>query len=239
MPTPPSAPPKPVTNIWRPELTRLPRLHWRRRLFRNFACLVARILIRLLTQVTILGLERFPSKGPALAVINHLGDADVALLLAALPVAPDGLGKIELRDFPILGRLMDWYGVIWLHRGRPDRRALLCALDALVEGRIVGIAPEGRYSLVHGLEEGSAGAAFLALRSGAPIIPIAMTGTQNERVYGSLRRLRRPQITLSVGEPFRLTRRAYRSDEVRGATRQIMEALARLLPADYRGAYHQ
>lgn len=237
MSTPPSAPPKPVTNIWRPELTRLPRLHWGRRLFRNFARLVARTLIRILTQATILGLEHFPSKGPALVVINHLGDADVALLLAALPVAPDGLGKIELYDFPVLGKLMDWYGVIWLHRGRPDRRALRCALDALAEGRMVGIAPEGRYSLVRGLEEGGTGAAFLALKSGAPIIPIAMTGTQNERVYGSLRRLRRPRTTLSVGEPFRLTRRAYRSDQMRGATRQIMQALARLLPADYRGAY--
>src|SRR5574337_206058 len=106
MSTPPSAPPKPVTNIWRPELTRLPRLHWGRRLFRNFARLVARTLIRILTQATILGLEHFPSKGPALVVINHLGDADVALLLAALPVAPDGLGKIELYDFPVLGKLM-------------------------------------------------------------------------------------------------------------------------------------
>jgi 1-acyl-sn-glycerol-3-phosphate acyltransferase len=233
-----SAPPKPVTNIWRPELTRLPRLHWRRRLFRNFARLVARTLIRLLTQATILGLERFPSKkGPALVVINHLGDADAALLLAALPVAPDGLGKVELHDFPVLGKLMDWYGVIWLHRGQPDRRALRCALAALAEGRILAIAPEGRYSLVQGLEEGSAGAAFLALKANVPILPIAITGTQNERIYSSLRRLRRPQVTLNVGEPFRLMRIADRSDGMRAATRQIMQALARLLPAEYRGAY--
>lgn len=237
MRTPEPAPPKPVTNIWRPEVTRLPRLGPARRLFRNLARLAARTLIRLLTQATIVGLERFPSKGPALVVINHLGDADVALLLAALPVAPDGLGKIELHDFPVLGGLMDWYGVIWLHRGRPDRRALRCALAALAGGRMLAIAPEGRYSLVRGLEEGGAGAAFLALRAGVPIIPVAMTGTQNERVYGSLRRLRRPRVTLSVGEPFRLTGGLDRSVQRRAATRQIMQALARLLPAEYRGAY--
>jgi len=179
------------------------------------------------------GLEHFPSKGPALIVINHLGDTDIALLLAALPVALDGLGKIELYDFPILGILMDWYGIIWLHRGQPDRRAIRCALDGLAEGRLLAIAPEGRYTLTHGLEEGGAGAAYLALKSNVPIVPIALTGTENEHVYGSLHRLRRPQITLTVGQPFYLDS----SKEIQDSTRRIMQALASLLPAEYRGAY--
>ena len=50
---------------------------------------------------------------------------------------------------------MDWYGIIWLHRGQADRRAIRAALDGFAEGRIIVIAPEGRYSLVGGLEEGS------------------------------------------------------------------------------------
>lgn len=233
MPTPPSSLPKPTAAIWRPELTRLPRLHLARRLFRQFARLLARTLIRTLTKAEIRGLEFFPRNGPALIVINHLGDTDIALLLAALPAALDGLGKIELHDFPILGTLMGWYGVIWLHRGQPDRRAIRCALDGLAEGRLLAIAPEGRYTLTHGLEEGGAGAAYLALKANAPIVPLALTGTENEHVYGNLRHLRRPKITLTVGQPFYLDS----SLDVQTATRQIMQTLASLLPPDYRGAY--
>ncbi len=235
MPTPPSIPPKPITNIWQPQLTRLPRLHWGRRAFRSLVRLLARTLIWLLARATVRGLEHFPPTGPALIVVNHLGDADAAILLAALPVAPEALGKVELYDFPILGTLMDWYGIIWLHRGRPDRRALRCALDALAQGRFIAIAPEGRYTLAHGLEQGGAGAAWLALNATVPIVPIALTGTENAKVYGSLRSLQRPHISLTVGEPFEVA--ANDREVLQDATRLIMESLARLLPAEYRGEY--
>ncbi len=232
-----SLPPKPVAVIWHPEWTRLPRLGWARRAFRRFVRLLARLLIALLARAEVRGLEHFPRRGPALLVVNHLGDADAALLLAALPVAPDVLGKVELRAFPLLGRWMEWYGTIWLHRGRPDRRALRCALSGLAEGRFLVIAPEGRYTLTGGLEEGSAGAAYLALKACVPIVPIALTGTENARVYGSLRRLRRPRMTLTIGEPFSLQETGHGQPAWRAGTQRVMEALACLLPPEYRGAY--
>jgi 1-acyl-sn-glycerol-3-phosphate acyltransferase len=68
-----------------------------------------------------MGWITFPARVPALLVVNHLGDADGPLLVSALPASPDALGKIELYDFPVLGKLLDWYGMIWLHRGKPDR----------------------------------------------------------------------------------------------------------------------
>jgi 1-acyl-sn-glycerol-3-phosphate acyltransferase len=170
--------------------------------------------------------------------VNHLGDADTAFLLGFLPFLPEALGKVELYEFPILGRLMDWYGIIWLHRGRPDRRALGCAMDVLAEGRFIVIAPEGRYSLVRGLEEGSPGAAYLALKAKAPVVPIALTGTENTSVYGDLRRLKRPKITLTVGQPFHLLNEgAEVQDNLQSGTRKIMESLAQLLPIEYRGFY--
>jgi len=237
MPNQPSSPPKPVSEVWRPELTRLPRLHWRRRFYRAFWRGLCNLVITLLTNRTVEGLDNFPENGPALVVVNHLGDADAPLLVGSIPTSLDALGKIELYDFPILGKLMEWYGIIWLHRGRADRRAIRRAMDGLAEGRFIVIAPEGRYSLVRGLEEGQQGAAYLALKADVPIIPVAFIGTENEHVYGHLKRLRRAPVTLRVGEAFRLSQQADRREMMREGTRQIMEALANLLPESYRGAY--
>ena len=230
-------PPKPITNIWRPERTQLPPLNPGRRLFRRIAHLLARFILAVLTRPTISGLEHLPAPGPALLAVNHLGDADAAILLAAFPTGPEVLAKIEMLDFPIVGRLMDWYGCIWLHRGRPDRRALRCALDAFEAGRSVIVAPEGRYTLAHGLEPGGKGAAYLAHQAGVPVIPLALTGTQNDNVYGSLRRLQRPRISLRVGEPVMLARGEVGRAALEADTGRIMHSLASLLPEEYRGAY--
>jgi 1-acyl-sn-glycerol-3-phosphate acyltransferase len=196
-----------------------------------------KLLIFTLTRPTVKGLENFPKHGPALIVINHLGDADVVLVGAYAPVMFEGMGKIELRDHWFAGPIMSAYGIIWVHRGRPDRKAIRAALDGLAEGRIVGIAPEGRQTTIGGLEEGNEGAAFLALKAGVPIVPVAMTGTENENIYGHIKRFRRARVTLSVGKPFFLREQADRQDMMREGTKQIMQSLAELLPESYRGNY--
>ena len=170
-------------------------------------------------------------------VINHLGDADAPLLVGTAPISPDALGKIELYDLRFWGRLMDWYGVIWLHRGQADRRAMRAALDGLAEGRIIVIAPEGRYSLIGGLEEGNQGAAYLAYKADVPIIPVVVIDTENAHVYGHLKRWRRAPVTLRVGRAFRLSQQTDRRETLRAGTRQIMDSLANLLPEAYRGVY--
>ena len=179
----PSIPPKPISDVWRPELVRLPRMTFIRRTFRTFMHGLIKLIAKICMNVTAEGLENFPRKGPVLIVINHLGDADAPAIMSALPITPDALGKIELFDLPILGKLIDWYGIIWLHRGRADIRALRAALDGFAEGRLIAIAPEGRYSLTGALEEGNGGAAFLAYKAGVPILPIVVTGTENENIY--------------------------------------------------------
>ena len=232
-----SPPPKPISSIWRPELTRLPTLHRGRRVFRRLIQAISRCVIAVLTRSEVHGLERLP-RGPALLVTNHLGDADTPMLLAALPMAPEVLGKIELLfEFPVLGRLMDWYGTIWLHRGRVDRGALDCALQALRQGRCLVMAPEGRYTLTGGLERGTRGASYLALGARVPIVPLALTGTQNSLVYASLRRLRRPRLTLTIGQPIEVQGRSDEPRDLETATQRIMESLAALLPPAYRGVY--
>ena len=196
-----------------------------------------KLVVLVTMRATITGMENFPKRGPALVVINHLGDADAVLLGASIPFMIEAMGKIELNDHWFVGPTFRSYGIIWVHRGRPDRKALRAALDGLAEGRMVTLAPEGRQSVSGGLEDGNEGAAFLALKSGAPIIPIAMTGTENENIYGHMKRWRRAPVTLSVGRPFVLREQADRQEMLREGTRQIMESLANLLPESYRGNY--
>ena len=231
-------PPKPVSEHWRPELVRLPKLTWARRAFRIFLRGFVKLIVWLFIRVEVMGMENFPKKGPALVVINHLGDADTAVLMTTLSIRTEAIGKIELYDLPVLGKLLDWYGLIWLHRGQADIRAVRAALAGFAEGRVIVIAPEGRESLTGALEEGTNGAAFLAYKANVPIVPIALTGTDNANVYGHMKRLKRARATLTVGKMFRLAKQdAGRSEAVREGTRQIMEALASLLPEKYRGAY--
>ena len=211
-----------------------------RRAFRSFAHGLIKLVAKICLKVTSEGMENFPEQGPLLVVINHLGHADTPALISTLPFPPDALGGIELYDVPILGKLVDWYGIIWLHRGRSDTKALRTTLHGLAEGRVIVIAPEGRYSLTGALEQGTGGAAFLAYKSGAPILPIAVMGTENKNVFGHMKKFRRAAVHIKAGKMFKLAEQASdRQEAVDLGTRQIMQALANLLPEKYHGAYSQ
>ncbi len=236
-------PPKPVTQGYWPERTRLPRLtrglRWRRRALKA----LARLLVRALTRCDARGLEHIPPQGPLLLTVNHLGDADALVVLAHLPWEPDVLAAMELYDIAPVRVLMNLYGAIWVHRGKPDRRALKAALQALGEGRVVALAPEGRQSVTRSLEEGTEGAAFLALKARVPVLPVALTGTEDENVFGHLKRLRRPRVSVTFGPPFTLddlpaSGPGFR-DALREGTERIMLAIARLLPPRYQGVYRE
>jgi 1-acyl-sn-glycerol-3-phosphate acyltransferase len=242
MPDRPSLlPPKPISEIQRYELTHLPRLTLWRRLVRWVASRLARGVLKVAARVQVEGLENFPRRGPYLIVTNHLGDADAVLGMAFFPHIPDALAKIELyEELGLLGKLIHLFGVIWVRRGQPDRRALHAALESLRLGRVVAIAPEGRYTLSDGLEPGSGGAAFLALKSGVPVVPVVFIGSENEHVYGHLRRFRRVPLCLRVGQPFHLESKGERMTQaVERATEHIMLTLATLLPEEKRGVYRE
>jgi len=195
---------------------------------------VAKLTVFMTMNVTVTGMENFPKHGPALIVINHLGDADAVLLAATIPTTIDGMGKIELNEHWLVGPVFRAYGVIYVHRGKADRKAIRAALDGLAEGRMIAIAPEGRQSVDGKLEEGQDGAAFLAMKTNALIVPVAMTGTENENIYNR-KWWRRARGTLSVGKPFKLDEQTDRHEMMREGTSQIMESLASLMPESKRG----
>lgn len=231
--------PKPRSETVRPEITRLPELTFWRRGFRNFVRIVLRFFTWMCLNINISGLENMPDEGPLVIVSNHLGDADVFVGIAYTKASVDIMSKAELYDLPILGKLMHAYGVIWVHRGQPDRRALRAALDGLKDGRILALAPEGRESMTGELEEGTGGAAYLAQKSKAPILPVTFTGTENKFVFSSLKRFKRAHITLTIGHVFHLDEYPDRKTEIEQGTLKIMRTLARQLPSTYRGVYRQ
>jgi 1-acyl-sn-glycerol-3-phosphate acyltransferase len=197
----------------------------------------SKLLVFIWTRVEAVGLENIPLKGPTLIVANHLGDADFILGLAYAPPIVEPFAKIELYEMPILGKVLHAYGVIWVRRGQPDRRALRAVIEAMNQERMVAITPEGRESLTGALEEGTDGAAYLALKTDAPILPVTFTGTENKRVFQNMKRMKRTNVTVTIGKPFQLERLADRRASIKRGTTEIMHILAQQLPSEYRGFY--
>ena len=233
-------PPKPRSERFDPEITRLPSLTWYRRGIRKLMRGLIRFLIWVFMDLKVSGILNMPAEGAALVVSNHLGDADALIAWAFSPrIDTEVIIKSELNDFPILGTVMNMYGVIWVHRGEPDRRLIREVMRGFGEGRIIGIAPEGRESLIGGLEQGTGGAAYLALKADVPLVPVTFTGTENARVYSNLKRLRRTSATVTVGPAFIIQHQADLRTSIELGTKEIMLTLARQLPPSYRGVYAQ
>ena len=228
---------KPISEVYRPELTRLPTITRMRQVARWILKGMIWVISHLLLNTTLNGREYLPKAGPLLIVSNHLGDADGVVGLALAKVPFDVMGKVELYDLPVVGRLLDWYGTIWVHRGRPDRRALRAALNGLAEGRMIAIAPEGRESVSGALEQGTGGAAYIAVKANVPILPVAVTGTENWRIYGNFKKLRRTHVTVTAGSPFYLQQTGDLRADIDKGTQTIMRTLAQMLPPDYQGEY--
>jgi len=237
MPSEKPIPPKPRSEVVNPSITRLSQLSTCRKLLRRVVHWISRLMVFLFTRCQITGLENLPAEGPALIVTNHLGDADLIVGFAFTPSIVEPFAKIELVEMPIVGSFLDAYGVIWVHRGQPDRKALRTVREAMQGKRIVGIAPEGRESLTGSLEEGTDGAAYIALSNDVPIIPITFTGTENKRLFNNMKRLRKTDVTVTIGPSFRLERYEDRRLSLKNGTQQIMKTLAKQLPDEYRGYY--
>jgi 1-acyl-sn-glycerol-3-phosphate acyltransferase len=195
-------------------------------------------ITRLLCRVEDLPLGKVPLYGPLILVCNHINFIEVPLMFTHLQPRPlTGFAKSETWENPWLATLFNLWGAIPLRRGEADTNALRQGLQALQQGKIVTITPEGTRSHDGQLGQGRPGVITLALHSGAPMLPLVYYG--QEALENNLRRLRRTEFHINVGQPFYLNvpKGKITHSMRQTITDEIMYQLAILLPPGYRGMY--
>lgn len=184
-------------------------------------------------------LKQVPRRGPLILVTNHIGSLEVPLMFAHLQPRPlTGFAKIETWDNKFMGWLFDLWQAIPIRRGEADLEAMRRGLEVLERGGILALSPEGTRSRHGRLLRARPGVALVALRSGAPILPMAHWGAED--FSSNIKRGRRTDFHIRVGKPFRLkagdrqkTSREARQEMVD----EIMGQIAALLPEEYHGEY--
>ncbi len=183
------------------------------------------------------GQENIPESGPAILMINHIAFIDPIVVLHVMKRDIVPMAKIEVYDYPVIGIFPHMWGVIPVRREEFDRRAIQQSLEVLHAGELVLVAPEGTRGPE--LKQGKEGIAYLASRSGAPIIPVAVDGTIGFPALRFTKAWREPGASVRFGRPFHF-RPEYQHagrDQLRLMTDEAMYSLAALLPSNRRGYY--
>ncbi|MFQ6026394.1 MAG: lysophospholipid acyltransferase family protein [Dehalococcoidia bacterium] len=198
---------------------------------------LAQFCFNVFGRLEVTGREAVPPYGPLIVVANHLSYNDPPSLVASLPRVLDFLGKKELFSSPFKRVVMQAVRVHSLDREIGGINAMRTALDLLAQDRAVVVFPEGHISAEFALEEGLPGAAYLAIKSQAPILPVGIWGTEKFAPW----RMPFPlcRFRVNIGQPFtppviegRLSR-----EVVTSVVDMIMGRIATLLPPDYQGIY--
>jgi 1-acyl-sn-glycerol-3-phosphate acyltransferase len=150
-------------------------------LYRIFSA-VFNVLYGLLFRLEVIGLEHIPKEGPVILCSNHLSLLDPPAVGIRVPRKVHYMAKSELFKIPVFGPLIRAWGAFPVKRG-VGKDAIRSALNLLGEGKVMGIFPEGTRN-----SDGTAakkGAAMIAYRSGATIIPVAVVG--NYKLFRKVR----------------------------------------------------
>jgi 1-acyl-sn-glycerol-3-phosphate acyltransferase len=181
------------------------------------------------------GLEHLPARGPYIVAANHANYLDGVVLAAALPRKISFLVMPRVyRATPLHPYFHDHVGSIPVSLARPDPGAIRRALRVLDHGGVVGIFPEGPFSQHGRLVRGQPGVALVALRSGVPVVPAAISGTFAALAARRFFVPRRVPLSVRFGKPLRFTtpRRRVTQGLRADVTGWIMEEIAALLAAD-------
>lgn len=199
---------------------------------------VVRSVFKAVCRIDVSELKKVPQRGPLILVANHVNFLDAPVMIPHLaPREVIGLAKRETWDNPLFSFLFTVWGGIPIDRGTVDREAFRLLLDALAQGKILAVAPEGTRSKNGSLLQGKPGIVVLAQRSGAPLLPMGIYG--HEHFWANLKSLRRTDFYISVGKPFRLAPGAesLTREQRQAAADEIMLKIAGQLPERYHGYY--
>ena len=207
---------------------------------RNIIRWLIRRIFNLIARVEVSGYEYLPQEGSFVIATNHLGIVDV-------PIAFYALDRWDM--FVMIGEkwqnvgLFRWVGkyfnFLFIDRFHPDIKALRKVIALMEENNILVIAPEGTRSRTGALIEAKPGVSYLATKLNRPIVPVAITGTEDKILFGNLKKLRRSYFTITAGPAFTLPPlpRENRDETLKRYTDEIMCHIAALLPEKYRGVY--
>ena len=199
-----------------------------------------RLLFHIIARVDVKGYENLPKEGSFVIATNHLGIVDVPIAYYSLDywdmfvLIADKWQQVGL--FRWVGK---YFNFIFIDRYNADIKALRKVISLMEQNNILVIAPEGTRSRTGSLIEAKPGVSYLATKLNRPIVPVGITGTEDQALFGNLKKLHRAQITVTAGPAFTLPPlpRENRDEVLKQYTDEIMCHIAVLLPENYRGFY--
>lgn len=210
------------------------------RLARRVGRPIFKLVFHLLSDVKIFGRENVSRRGPYVITINHVSIFEPPFVLAFWPTPPEAAGAIEIWSRRGQATLVRLYGGIPVHRGEFDRKVLDTMIAVIKSGRPLLLAPEGGRTHDLGMRRALPGVAYLADKTGAPVIPVAIIGATDDFLNRAIH-LKRPRLEMRIGNLLSLPpvegTGAARRVALQANADQIMLAIAALMPPEYRGVY--
>lgn len=209
-----------------------------RRVWPQIVWMIARALASLTCRMETQGRENVPKEGPFIVASNHLHLFDPALVFVGMPYHEIIVLAAEkwAERWPF-NWLLKSMNAIFVRRGEVDREALNQCLAVLKQGGVLGLAPEGTRSRTGTMQRGKPGIAYLAIKADVPILPVGVSG--QTKIFAEWKRLRRPHITVNIGQPFKLQplRGQHKSKQLVARSDEVMGRIAALVNEELRGVY--
>lgn len=171
------------------------------------------------------GTENIPIQGAAIIASNHISNWDPPVIGTALPRRLRFMAKEELFSIPIFDKIISSLGAFPVKRGSADRTAIKTAISILENGEILGLFPEGTRSKNGQLGKPEPGIALIAVKTGAPIIPAAIIGTNKIFSNGNLF----PKFEVIFGKPILIDKGRVDKEGLDRIGVQIMDEISHLL----------
>ncbi len=193
-------------------------------------------LMHLLYRYSVTGRENVPMTGRVIIAVNHLHLFDPGAVMPAIRRKIVTMAKNEYRSNYLWGIVLRLGGVIFVKRGEADRDALRASYDVLEHEGCLAIAPEGTRSTTGSMQQAKPGISYIATRTAAPIVPVAIWGIENLRQW---RLFKRPECRVVIGRPFLMPKWHNRmtTKDLQQLADLTMVKIGLLLPLKYRGVY--